>query len=94
MDDGHLELSCQQVGQQEHRSLVVPPQARASQSPAECPDVVLVDSDEAGTLLEGFWTKPFYLLQLFSVDERAILLSPLNNIFGSVGIKSCNMPKK
>lgn len=94
MDNGHLELSCQQAGQEQQGRLAVPPQVQASQSPAECPDVVLVDSDEASTLLKGFWTKPFYLPQLFSVDERAILLSPLNNIFGSVGIKSCNMPKK
>lgn len=63
-------------------------------SPAERSDEVLVDSDEAGTLLEGLGTQALYLLQLLSVDERPVLLSPLNDVFGSVGIKSCNVPKK
>lgn len=62
--------------------------------PTKCADVFLVNPDKASTLLEGFWTKPFDLLELLPIDKRSSLFSPFDNILGPIGIQSSNMPKK
>lgn len=59
--------------------------------PAESLYIVLIESDEASTLLESFGTQTFNFLELFSIYKWSILFSPFNNISSSGGIQSCNM---
>lgn len=59
--------------------------------PAESLYIILIESDEASTLLESFGTQTFNFLELFSIYKWSILLSPFNNISSSGGIQSCNM---
>lgn len=58
----------------------------------ECVPGLRVDSDKAGTLLEGLWPHAFDQFELLPVDEGTILLSPLRDILRPACVQACYMP--